>query len=282
MRLHEGDAAALARLGDHELRALFVFERRECVSEGREVVSVALGDRPAEGRHLRAQISEIAHLLDPRVRLHLVAVDDHGDLVQPAVGGRLQRLPELPLLELAVAGEHVDAAGAAEHAIGEHEPARLRDAHPERAGARHDLGRRRHVRMPGQAVQPPQLVDQVEVEPPERREHGVQAGHVVALGREVAVAVAEHLEMEPGDDVERAERRAGMAGAGPLDHVERVQPARVGERRRALLAVAVERTDALELRVRDVAQRHATGSSIGGNCAAPARTIASARATSSG
>ena len=51
---------------------------------------------------------------DPRVRLHLVAVDDHGDLVQAAVRGRLERLPELPLLQLAVAGEHVDAARAAE------------------------------------------------------------------------------------------------------------------------------------------------------------------------
>ena len=40
-------------------------------------------------------------------------VDDHGDLAEAAVRGRLERLPELALLELAVAGEHVDPTRAA-------------------------------------------------------------------------------------------------------------------------------------------------------------------------
>ena len=172
------------------------------------------------------------------------------------VRGRLERLPELALLELAVAGEHVDAPRAAEHAVGEHEAARLRDAHPERAGARHHLGRRGDVGMAGQAVEAAQLVDQVEVEPAERGQHRVQAGDVVALRREVAVAVAEHLQVEPDDDVERAERRPGMARAGALDHVERVQPAGVGERGGALDRVGVERADAVALGLRHVAKAH--------------------------
>ena len=45
-----------------------------------------------------------------------------------------ERLPELALLELAVAGQHVHARRRAPaQPVGAHEPLRLRDAHPERA-----------------------------------------------------------------------------------------------------------------------------------------------------
>ena len=57
------------------------------------------------------QVAEVAHLVDPRVRLQLVVVDDDGDLAQPPVGGGGQRLPELALLQLAVAGHHEHAPG---------------------------------------------------------------------------------------------------------------------------------------------------------------------------
>ena len=58
-----------------------------------------------------------------------------------------------------------------DHAVGKDEATRLRDAHAQRSGARHHLRRRRDVRVPRQPVEPAQLVDQVEVEPPERGQH---------------------------------------------------------------------------------------------------------------
>jgi hypothetical protein len=220
------------------VRATIIFGRRSprCAS------SVAANDPTSP--QLLLQVAQVAHVRDPRVRLDLVPVDDDRDLVQPPVRRRLQRLPELALLELPVAGEDVDAPAAAEQPVREHEAARLRDPHAERAGAGHDRRRRRDIRVPGEAVEPPQLVDELEVEPPERREHGVEAGDVVPLRREVAVAVAEHLQVQPADDVERAEGRAGMAGTGALDHVQRVQPAGIRERRRPLDRIAVESDDA--------------------------------------
>src|SRR4029077_5220117 len=128
----EGDPAALARVRDHSPRALLAFQGRQRVRERAQVVPVATRHRPPERAELLLEIAEVAHLRDPRVRLHLVAVDDHGDLAELAVRGRLERLPELTLLELTVAGEHVDPTRAPEHAIGEHETACLRDAHAER------------------------------------------------------------------------------------------------------------------------------------------------------
>jgi hypothetical protein len=253
-RLHERNAAALAGVGDHEPRPLLGLQPLQRLREHAQVVAVAVRDRPAERLELLLQVAEVADPVDPRVGLDEVPVDDRGDLVQAAVRGRLERLPELALLELAVAGEDVDVTAAAECAVGEGEPAGLGDAHPERAGAGHDLGRRSDVGVAGQAVQAAQLMDQLEVEPPERGQHRVQAGRVVALRGEVPVTVAHHLEVEPGDDVQAAESRARMARAGALDHVERVQPARVREGGDALVRVGVERADAIELGRGDVAE----------------------------
>ena len=47
------------------------------------------------------------------VRLHLVAIDDDRELVHLLLGGRLEPLVVLPLLELAVTGHHEDPAAAA-------------------------------------------------------------------------------------------------------------------------------------------------------------------------
>ena len=120
--------------------------------EGVEIVSVAPCDRPAERLDLALEVAEVADLRDPRVRLELVVVDDHRDLAEPAVRRRLERLPELALLELAVAREHVDVAAPPGEPVGEHEAARLRDPHPERARVRHHLRRRQDVRVAGQAA----------------------------------------------------------------------------------------------------------------------------------
>ena len=177
---------------------------------------------------------------------------------------RLQRLPVLALLQLAVAGHHDDAAAAAEQPLRPRDPAALRDAHPERAGVRLDPGHA-DVRVPVEAAEPAQLQQALVREHAERVERGVEAGDVVALRREEDVAVrvvpaelgdVQLAEEEVRDEVERAEARAEVPGAGALHRDERVRAAHVGEQRERRV-VAAARAHAVELGARDQAQlRH--------------------------
>ena len=88
---------------------------------------------------------------------------------------------------------------------------------------------------PPGSPQPQQLLRRHD---PERVEHRVQPRHVVALRREVHVAVGvveaelrgvQLLVEQEDDDVHRAEARAEMARARPLDRGQRVEPAHVGD-----------------------------------------------------
>ena len=138
--------------------------------------------------------------------------------------GRLERLPVLALLQLPVPGHHDDEPVPAEPALRERDPASLGDAHPERARAGLDPGHT-DVRVavePAEATEPQQPFPRDDAEREERR---VQPRHVVTLGREedVTVGVVESalgdvqlVEQEVRDDVERAERRAEVTGAGAL------------------------------------------------------------------
>ena len=150
-------------------------------------MAVAARRHPTERACLLLQVADVADLVNPGIRLDAIAVDDHGDLVQAAIRRLLKRLPELPLLELAVAGEDVHASGPAGEAVGEREAPRLRAPMPSEPVLVTTSGVAATSGCP-EAVQTPQLVDQVEVEPPERGQHRVEAGSVVALGREVPVS----------------------------------------------------------------------------------------------
>ena len=118
----------------------------------------------------------------------------------------------------------------ARHAVG------LRDAHAERAGVGGDE-RRLDVRMARQAAKPAQAMQQVEVELLERDEQRVERRRVVSLRREVDVRAWRRrcwdrrsvLGPQPRDEIDGAEARADVAGAGLHDHVERVEAADVGE-----------------------------------------------------
>ena len=81
------------------------------------VVPVARDDAGAEGGDLRLEALEREDLLGRLVRLELVPVDDDEQPPDALVRGRLQRLPVLTLLQLAVAGHHDDAAAAPEVAL---------------------------------------------------------------------------------------------------------------------------------------------------------------------
>jgi hypothetical protein len=61
-----------------------------------------------------------------------------------------------------------------------------------------------------------------------------------------------------------------MTGADAPDHVEDVQPGGVGEGGGALVRVAVERPDPVELGLWDVPKRQVTASSTRGSSASPA------------
>ena len=183
-----------------------VAEAREGGAQRGVVVAVARRDLPAERAELRLEVAERDDLLGRLVGLHLVAVDDDPEPAEALVRGRLQRLPVLALLELAVAGHHDDAPVAAEPALRERDPAALRDAHPERARVRLDPGHA-DVRVPvepAEAAQPEQALARDDAE---REEHRVQPGHVVALRREEDVAVG----IVEADARRRSARRTGGA-----------------------------------------------------------------------
>ena len=264
--LHERDALALDRPGDERLRRVAPgAEAREGGAQRDVVVPVDRLDVPAERAELRLEVAERDDLLRPLVGLHLVAVDDDPEPAEPLVGGRLERLPVLALLELAVAGHHDHPSFAAEPPLRERDPAALGDAHPERARARLDPGNA-DVRVPvepAEAAEPQQPLPRDDAERVERR---VEAGHVVALGREEDVAVriveaalgdVQLVEQEVGDDVERAERRAEVPRPGALHGDEGVQPARVGEQRELRVGIDVGRAQAIEFGLGDEEQiRH--------------------------
>ena len=154
----------------------------------RVVVAVAGHDAASERAQLGLEALEREYLLRRPVRLELVAVDDDEQPADALVRGRLERLPVLPLLELAVARHHHDTPAPAQMPLGPGDPASLGDAHPERPRVRLD-SRHADVRMAVEPPEPPEAEEALGRDHAERVERGVQAGDVVPLGREEHVAV---------------------------------------------------------------------------------------------
>ncbi len=91
---------------------------------------------------------------------------------------------------------------------------------------------------------------------PNAKSAAYRPGHVVALGREVDVAIGmlpaetrrvQLLEEKPRDDVHRAEARPEVPGAGTLDRDERIEAAHVGSGRQSQIGVVVNGEHAIEL-----------------------------------
>ena len=258
--LHERDALALDRPRDERLRPLgLLAERGERRAELGGIVAVARLHAPAERAEPALELTERDDLFGGLVGLQLVAVDDDGEAGEALLRGRLQALVVLAFLQLAVADHHDDTASAAQMPLGPGDAAALRDAHPERPGVRFDAGHS-HVRVSVEPAETTQSEESLARDSPEREERRVQTRHVVPLGREVDVAIGalpaelrrvQLLEEEEGDDVHRAQTGTQVAGAGPLDRDERVQPAHVGERPQAQVGIAHDSGDALEVGARD-------------------------------
>ena len=135
------------------------------------------------------------------------------------MGRTLKRLEVLALLELAVSDHDDDAAAVAELPLRPRDAAALRDPHAERPRVRLDPGYS-NVGVPVEPVQPPETQELLGGHDAERLEDGVEPGHVVALRREVHIAVrvveaelhgVQVLVEQEDDDVHSTEARAKMA-----------------------------------------------------------------------
>ena len=258
---HERDAASLNRVGNDGLRAIGDrIERAERPLKGPQVMAATPADVPPERAKLRFDVAEIADLPHPRVRLDLVVVDDRDNLAELHVRRRAERLPELPFLQLAVAGEHEDAARRTRQPVRERHPLGLRDAHAERTGVRLDV-RRLDVRVSRQPANPAKLMELVCRKQTESDQHRIERRGVVPFrGKEdVAVVrplveIAQLVQEEPRHDLERAEAGADVSRPGARDHVQGVD---ARERRKGgglRHGIAPRGDDTGELRDRDVAK----------------------------
>ncbi len=258
--LHERHAAPLDGRGEDDPGTPVVRGPKplERVAQRGVVVAVARDDARSEGGQLRLEALEREDLLRRAVGLERVAVDHDHEPRDALMGGGLERLPVLALLELAVAGHHDDASAQAEPLLRPRDPPRLRDPHAERARVRLDAGHA-DVGVPVEPAESPQAQQPLGRHDPERVQRRVETGHVVPLRGEedvpAGIVEADRDGVELGveevhDDVQRAEARAEVAGAGALDGDERVRATHVGQQREPLVARGVCR-DALEGRARD-------------------------------
>ena len=155
-------------------------------------MTVAAVDVPAEAAEFLFQVTQVADPADPGVGLHLVMVDDDGDLGQTAVDGRGEGLPELSLLQLTVSSENIDSRLFSVQSIGQRHPLGLRDAHAQRAAIGGDV-RCPDVGMARQSVESAQLVQLLEWQAAQADQHRIEGRYVVPFRREVDVLLAQRL-----------------------------------------------------------------------------------------
>ncbi len=187
----------------------------------RVVVPVAGHDVPVERAPLVGDRVQAHHLFDEAVDLSLVVVEDDAQVVELELGRRHRRLPDLPLLRLAVADHRVDAELVAVQLRRQRHPDRDREPLAERSGRRLDA-RREEVRGVAlhRAAQPPQRRQQIAREVTRVRQHRVQRRDRVPLRQHEAVAlrpvrlvraVAHLAEEKRLQDVHRRQRSARVA-----------------------------------------------------------------------
>ena len=192
------------------------------------VVAVHLHDAPAEGLESCHQVTRFLRrepvargVAAPAELLELVVVDDGDEVVGVVAGRDVGRLPDLALLALAVAEQHLgqevlaQLPGTKRHAQARGEP------HAQRAGRDVDARQLVHV---GMTLQPRALlvegVHLLELEVAGQRHGRVLAQGGVALGEDEAVTIgpvglvgadAQEAAIQRGEDVGRRERTADMA-----------------------------------------------------------------------
>ena len=169
--------------------------------------------------------------------------------------GSLERLPVLSLLQLAVARHDDHDSAASRAALRPCDSSPFGDAHAERARVRL-YTRHADVGMSVETAEPTKPREPVGGEHAEAVERRVQAGYVVALGREEHVPVGvleaalcdvELVVEEVDDDIKCAEARAEMPRPGALDGNESIKPADVGQKPHAHTEIAVRRANTVDV-----------------------------------
>src|ERR1700722_2999876 len=147
--LHELDAVALPGPRDdhHGFMAPWIRQLVERPQQGGRVVAVDLPHRPAEGLEALAERLDVHRLRRGPGAGEAVRVHDRDQVAQLVVRGGHRGLPDLALLQLAVAGEHERPVVAAGEPGRERHPGADRQVVPERPGGEVDAGRQLHVRV---------------------------------------------------------------------------------------------------------------------------------------
>src|SRR5579864_1628448 len=238
--LHPAHAPALDRVGDDQLgRGDGVGVKDvEDVEDGVEVVAVDPVNPPAEALKPRPEGLEAHDVLGVAVDREVVAVDDRDQRAELELARGHGRLPHLPLVKLAVAGQAVGAERAAVDPGAERHPHRHRQPVPERAGAEVDPGDLAHVRVVAErAVQAGVVVEQLPIEEPNVGEHGVEADRGVALAEHEPVAVrpvrllgsvVQLGVVEGGEQLGGGEGAGVVAGAGDPCEPDRFEAHELG------------------------------------------------------
>src|SRR6516225_9608371 len=196
------------------------------------VVAVDVRGGPAEGLPLRGDRLDRGDGVDRAVHLGVVGVQQDGQAGEPVVGGEHGGLPDLALLEFAVADHGEHAPVAVLQPVGQGEADRGRQALAERAADvvrdRRALGAdgldRRAVLAVGRRGV---LVEDAEFGG--RRE---DCDHVVAGRADEAVAARPHDREERGHLLRARQRLAQVAESLRLDHADGAQPDGGGQARR--------------------------------------------------
>jgi hypothetical protein len=202
--------------------------------ECRDVMPVDVEGGPAEALPLGGDRLQGGDRRDGPVDLRVVGVEQHGERAEPVVRGEDRRLPDLALLQLAVADQREDAGGRAYlQPVGQREPDGAGQPHAERPAGQVD--RRGPLRPDGlergvvEAIGRQRLL--VEQAPLRRRR---ERGDDVVPGRDdQAVATGIVVpRVQRGEQLGRGKRLAEVPEPVRRDHPHRAQPDHVGVPRR--------------------------------------------------
>ncbi len=237
--LHLGEPLSLEGAGQDHRGLARVAHGRERLVDLAEVVPVDGDGTAAERLNPFGICLQIPAQLGRAALAEAVHIDDRGQVVQPVVGGLVERLPHRALGHLAVTAQHPDAVGQlVEIPAGEGDADPVRQALAERAGS--DVDPRQH--RGGVALQhrpePPVGGHQLVVGDDARRlEHGVEQRGRVALGKDQVVVgrVVRPLPVitqVPGQQrshhIGRRHARCRMAGPGGGAAADRIDPQLLG------------------------------------------------------
>jgi hypothetical protein len=128
-RRHPAEGGGIGE-DDERLAAMRGLDR---FAHGAEVVAVDPDHLGAEGFHLGPDVAHIHHAGHGAVALLAVDVHDRIEVVDPVMGGGLDRLPGLALLQFAVGHVDPDAAGLALAFAAPGKPCAGRQPDPQRA-----------------------------------------------------------------------------------------------------------------------------------------------------